>query len=177
MATRTKQGFEDLGREHAKNGDVRRYKVADASWQARAYSTGWDIGKGELNAEAQPRNSGQTTFKAAYVGSIRPPGNSIVNRVAIGHAVVIQPKKPKGEGAQIWFDELHHKQVNNLHAIHEENKTINLALIAGQYGWPVAAREHLRQLVAEFKREEHPPRRARLVRAVVRLLERHGASV
>ena len=162
MATRNRQGFEDLGREHAKNGDVRRYKASDASWQARAYNTGWDLGKGDLTASLP-------TKAAMYSAGYRHPGKSRVPAFVAALSATTSPKEPEDERTQVWFDELKHLPNSTV-----KTTGINIErMAANTMGWPTGAKEHALFLAKQANVETNPARRARLERAICRLQTRH----
>lgn len=154
MATRTRQGFEDLGREHGRNGDVRRYKSTDASWQARAYSTGFDLGVAD-GFEAANKAAKQRP---------RDPGKSIVADQMLRQA---RKKFPKPlEATQVWFDELQHMPSNlGIKLEFMDNNT---------RGWPSGAKEHALFLAKELNESPPGARRERLGRSLARLQRRHG---
>lgn len=158
MATRTRQGFEDLGREHGRNGDVRRYKSTDASWQARAYSTGFDLGVAD-GFEAANKAAKQRP---------RDPGKSIVADQMLRQTLKKFPKPL--EVTQVWFDELHTLPNSQI-----KTTGINIEQMdANTKGWPRGAKEHALILAKQANTEANPKRLQRLYRALGRLQVRHG---
>lgn len=152
MATRTKEGFEELGYTHGTNGAVSRYQATDPSWQAQAYRRGWDRAK---------------STKTTYTALPRDPGKSVVRQVAIAQAVVTKPKKPASK-MTVWFDELKHLP---------PSQGIELQYVADNAkAWPVGAKEHALFLVKELNDSPPGARRERLGRSLARLQQRHGAA-
>ena len=77
-----KQDYEDLGEQHARSGDKRRYAATDDSWQAQAYWRGVNrvtVTTYEAKVESvtimpAPRSPGKST--AAFIGAMVAVRNS-----------------------------------------------------------------------------------------------------
>lgn len=156
MATRTKEGFEELGYTHGTNGAVSRYQATDHSWQAQAYRRGWDRVK---------------STRTTYTTPPRRPYAHIRQLTEQTEVVKHSPRPLKA--TQVWFDELKH-----LPPFPVKGAGIDITRMdENTRGWPHAAAEHAKCLAREINSPATPlARQSRLYRSLVRLQKRYASG-
>lgn len=144
-----KKDYEELGYQHATNGDKRLFAVDTASWQASAY---W---RGVRRRLAEEANEALADLKKA--GDVPVAGAAQLGQVVDRQAVIevlTSTRRDPGKARQI----------------------IDLSrMAANTKDWPTGAQEHAKRLAVDLNQEPSVRRRARLSRSLMRLQMRYGA--